>query len=136
MSKRIKIAVWIVIGCVVLAGLCVGYGVMVVVQRFADEDMIAHTYLPIANAIVQYEDAHDGPPATLDDLLPQHLDALPQSDLVERIEYRVWEDDKHWTLTLHTHDHGVWHWWLEPDEAVMEQVNWSVHGWQIVRDEP
>lgn len=99
--RFLKSAVKVVALLVVLLLLAFAVVFYTAFHRFEVEDKIHSTFFPLAMALHDFEDATGSPATNLNQLIPDRLPVLPQSPLVERVDYKVIGSNI-WELSLHS----------------------------------
>ena len=70
---------------------------------FSIEDKIHDTYFPVVAALYHFEDDHVFPATNLVQLVPAYLPKIPNSPMVDSVEYTVIDSGRDWQLALTSH---------------------------------
>ena len=114
-----------------------GYRAFHAFRMFGVEDQIHGTYFPLVAAIDAYTRENRGAVPFLDDLVPAFIESVPQSDLVNRLEYETYTDFPRWSLSLYSNVHGeerVYTWRSDGEYTAeeRERVILRYHGGWVV----
>ena len=127
--------------CVLLVGgVYVGYHVRRAWQLFSAEDQIAHTFYPVVEAVYEYAESRGKPPASLADLVPETLAAIPKCPVVDSVSYHVRADKATWRLSLRSSVCGlkrIYCW--QSDHQYTDEEERSIlgryhGGWTVMKD--
>ncbi|MGJ8725014.1 MAG: hypothetical protein ACSHYB_10695 [Roseibacillus sp.] len=87
---------------VLVCGSVIGWNTYQLFRAFTVEDEIHSSYWTVLKALDEYEVDNDSPPSELGDLVPDYLLALPVSESVTRLEYKVASSGTGWRLLLNS----------------------------------
>jgi len=101
----------------------------------AEIDQIIDHAAPLVSAIRSYETEHGKAPAALQELVPDHLAAIPGTGLVAYPEYRYRrdpEDPRRWSLSVHLESFGFRHMRLNSTGRYKVPVTTLRDGWVMM----
>jgi hypothetical protein len=81
--------------------------VCVALKHHAKEDRIVFGSKQVQEAINEYTEKHGNPPAKLNALVPEFIQAIPYFPEISKVDYRLSANGKEWTLDLFRADRKI-----------------------------
>ena len=107
MKPALKYALIVLGACALALPVLYIGAVSVALRAHATNDAIILGGKRVQDAVSEYIAKQGKPPPTLEDLVPEFLEALPTIPGVSKTEYRLSRDGKDWTLDLYRTNRDV-----------------------------
>ncbi len=103
-KTKLLLTVLVIIMTILFLGI---YRIYYVVTWLKIEDELYHKYSPIILAIRDYEKSEKIAPGTLNELVPEYLEKLPEPDDAESFHYSNKVIKNRWELKIHSRKRNV-----------------------------
>ena len=102
LGRRTKFLIWLILVAVASGVAWIGHGFFSAFYRFATEDKISGTYLPVVMALYDFQSDAGVPATNLSQLVPRYLAKIPSAPVADSVTYRVLSNGTNREIRVHS----------------------------------